>query len=362
MTPRVLVAGASGNVGSAAVDAFLRGGWAVVALSRRRPEVADPQDFEHLQVDLLDADASRQVLGGLTGVTHVVFSALAEKPGLIDGWNDPAQMEINLRMLRNCLEPLTSGASTVEHVSIMQGTKAYGLHLHPIPIPARERAPRDPHPNFYWLQEDYLKEQADRLGFAFTILRPQMVVGGAYGAAMNVTPVLAAYAAICREENEPFGFPGGAPFVWEASDARLVANALLWAATAPEARNEHFNVTNGDVFEWRSVWPAIADTLGVVPAEDRPMALSAYLPGKRAVWDRIVEKYALRPLGLDELLGQSQHITDFCFASGATEPPPPAFVSAIKLRQAGFTEVIDTEDMFRYWLGTLIDRKIVPSP
>lgn len=361
MSPKVLIAGASGNVGSAAVDAFLREGWDVVALSRRRPEVADPRDFQHVKVDLLDADASSQALGGLTGVTHVVFAALSEKPGLVDGWNDPAQMEINQSMLQNCLEPLTS-AGTLEHVSIMQGTKAYGLHLHPISIPARESEPRDPHPNFYWLQEDYLKEQAQRLGFGFTILRPQMVVGGAYGAAMNVSPVLAAYAAICREENEPFGFPGGASFVWEASDARLVANVLVWAATAPAARNEHFNVTNGDVFEWRSVWPAIADTLGVEPADDRPMALGAYLPGKSDVWDRIVQKHALRPLGLGELLGESQHIADFCFAYGATEAPPPAFVSAIKLRQAGFTEVIDTEEMFRFWLGSLIDRKIVPSP
>ena len=362
MTRKVLSAGASGNVGSVAVDAFLRDGWEVVALSRRRPEVADPRDFQHVQVDLLDAEASRQALGGLTGVTHVVFAALSEKPGLIDGWNDPAQMDINMAMLRNCLEPLTSGAGELEHVSIMQGTKAYGLHLHPMSIPAREREPRDPHPNFYWLQEDYLTEQAQRLGFGFTILRPQMVVGGAYGAAMNVAPGLAAYAAICREENEPFGFPGGASFVWEASDARLVADALVWAATAPQARNEHFNVTNGDVFEWRSVWPAIAETLGVAPADDRPMALSAYLPGKSEVWDRVVEQHALRPIGLTELLGESHHIADFCFAYGATEAPPPAFMSAIKLRQAGFTQVVDTEDMFRYWLGNLIDRKIMPAP
>jgi nucleoside-diphosphate-sugar epimerase len=357
MPGKVLIAGASGTVGSVAVDAFLRDGWEVVALSRRTPEVPDPRDFEHLRIDLLDSEASAGALGRLSSVTHVVFAALSEKPGLIDGWNDPAQMDINLRMLRHCLEPLTM----LEHVSLMQGTKAYGLHLHPIPIPARENAPRDPHPNFYWLQEDYLEEQAQRRGFGFTILRPQMVVGGAYGAAMNVAPVLAAYAAICREENEPFGFPGGAPFVWEASDARLVANVLLWAATAPEARNEHFNVTNGDVFAWRSVWPAIADALGVDPADDRPMALSAYLPDKRDVWDRIVEKHALRPIGLTELLGESQYIADFCFAYGATEAPPPAFVSAIKLRQSGFTQVVDTEEMFRYWLGNLIDRKIVPA-
>ncbi len=34
------------------------------------------------------------------------------------------------------------------------------MHLHPIPIPARERFPRDQHENFYWLQEDYIREKS----------------------------------------------------------------------------------------------------------------------------------------------------------------------------------------------------------
>lgn len=37
---------------------------------------------------------------------------------------------------------------------------------------------------------------------------------------------------------------------------------MSWAAQAPQTANEIFNVTNGDVFELRSVWPALADTLG----------------------------------------------------------------------------------------------------
>ena len=36
----VLVVGASGLVGTAAVDAFLEEGWDVVSASRRRPEVS----------------------------------------------------------------------------------------------------------------------------------------------------------------------------------------------------------------------------------------------------------------------------------------------------------------------------------
>jgi hypothetical protein len=37
----------------------------------------------------------------------------------------------------------------------------------------------------------------------------------------------------------------------------------VWAAQSPQAANEAFNITNGDVFEWRNVWPGIAETLGV---------------------------------------------------------------------------------------------------
>jgi hypothetical protein len=37
---------------------------------------------------------------------------------------------------------------------------------------------------------------------------------------------------------------------------------MVWAAQSPQAANEAFNITNGDVFEWRNVWPALAETLG----------------------------------------------------------------------------------------------------
>jgi hypothetical protein len=36
---------------------------------------------------------------------------------------------------------------------------------------------------------------------------------------------------------------------------------MVWAAQSPQAANEAFNITNGDVFEWRNVWPALAETL-----------------------------------------------------------------------------------------------------
>ncbi|HEX2136531.1 MAG TPA: nucleoside-diphosphate sugar epimerase, partial [Microvirga sp.] len=138
------------------------------------------------------------------------------------------------------------------------------------------------------------------------------------------------------------------------------AKALAWAAEAPSARNETFNITNGDVFVWQNVWPAIADELGVEAGPDETRSMGEFLPTKARTWDRIVEKYGLKSIPLPALLGESHHYADFTFAYGAQRPPPPALVSTIKIRQAGFGDCIDTEDMFRDLFRSLAAKRILP--
>jgi nucleoside-diphosphate-sugar epimerase len=356
----VLVVGASGLVGTAAVERFLADGHEVIAMSRRKPEVDSDRPFRHLPVDLRDADATAAAADDLGDVTHVVYTAVHELPGLVPGWTTREQMDTNLVMLRNLMEPLTARATGLAHVSLLQGTKAYGIHIHPMPIPARERFPRDQHENFYWLQEDYIRDKSAKDGWAFSIWRPQLIVGPNYGVVMNLPPIIGAYAAICREQGMPFSFPGGISYVWEAVDTRLVANALAWGAESPNAVGETFNLTNGEVFEWRNIWPSMADVLGVEVGPDRPVQVAEFLPANAELWDKIIEKYDLRPVPMSELVGESHHYADFCFAYGADQLPPPAFVSTVKIKQAGFTEAMDTEASFCHWLQVLIDRKVLP--
>jgi hypothetical protein len=64
----------------------------------------------------------------------------------------------NLAVLRNLFGPLATAAKNLQHVTLLQSTKAYGAHIAPFPVPARERWPRHQHENFYWLQEDYLRD------------------------------------------------------------------------------------------------------------------------------------------------------------------------------------------------------------
>ncbi|MFX6876819.1 hypothetical protein ABTH39_19850, partial [Acinetobacter baumannii] len=45
----------------------------------------------------------------------------------------------------------------------------------------------------------------------------------------------------------------------------LLARAIAWSGEAATAQNEAFNVTNGDVFTWENIWPAVADALRMKP-------------------------------------------------------------------------------------------------
>ena len=357
---RVLVVGASGLIGTAAVDEFANHGWNVATLSRRRPAFATTENYQHYSVDLDDRAAVADLVAAeLSDVTHIVYTAVYEKPGLVAGWRDPEQMAKNRRMLENLVNPLAATGG-LQHVSIMQGTKAYGVHIHPIPVPAREKFPRDDHENFYWLQEDYLKETSGKAGFTWTIFRPTVVMGPNVGVAMNVLPVIGIYATIARESGQPFGFPGSMPYPREAVDVQLIAEATRWAATEPAAANQHFNLTNGEVFSWKDLWPDVSEALGIEHSEVEPFSLAEELPKHEEVWQSIVEKHGLQAGSLTDLLGESHHYADFCFGYGRTEPPAPMFVSTVKIKEAGFNRVFDTSERTRHWLKFLVEQKVIP--
>ena len=288
-----------------------------------------------------------------------MYAAVFELPGLVAGWKDRQQMQTNLTMLRNVLEPIAQNGQ-LQHVTLMQGTKAYGVHHHPIRVPSREREPRDTHENFYWLQEDFVRSHSVRHGYAWTVFRPPLVIGPNVGVAMNVVPVVGALAALRAQEGRPFSYPGGPSYVAEAVDTRLIADAAVWATGCQEAWGEHFNITNGEVFEWRDLWPALAKAMGVQLGEDDPGSVSEYLATRADNWDRVVAAHGLRPTSLSRLVGESHHYADFQFAHRARKPPAPALMSTVKLHEAGFHGVCNTQRSFQYWLRVLIDRRILP--
>ena len=107
---KVLITGASGLLGVAAIERFLDAGWEVVGVSRRKPALPSGRNVDFLSVDLRDQDKTRAAFEPLTDVTHIAYTALHEKPELVAGWSSKDQIETNNAMLRNVVEPIVRGA------------------------------------------------------------------------------------------------------------------------------------------------------------------------------------------------------------------------------------------------------------
>jgi nucleoside-diphosphate-sugar epimerase len=357
---KVVVAGATGLVGSAALRHFgSQSGCEVVALSRRRPR--DLHGARHVPIDLTLSAQCARTAPELQGATHLVYAALYESPSLVDGWRDAHQIRTNDAMLRNLMAALEPVAPSFQHVTLLQGTKAYGVHVRPLTVPAREgRSEMYEQPNFYWAQENFLRELQRGKEWHWSILRPVLIVGEAMGGAMDLIPPLGVYAAVLREQGRPLDYPGGAARVSQAVDVDLLARAIAWAGEAKAARNEAFNVTNGDVFTWENVWPAIAEALDMKPGAAVPLSLVKSWPQWIAPWERLRTKHDLISPGLEAFVGLSFQYADYSMRHGQTEPGPPSIVSTVKINQAGFTEMMDTEAMFRKWFRQARANRLLP--
>jgi len=251
----------------------------------------------------------------------------------------------------------------LQHVSVLQGTKAYGSHILPMKVPAREgRSEMREQPNFYWNQEDYLRTKQAGKDWFFSILRPVLIVGYSQGSAMNVVPAIGVYAAMLKDSGLPLHYPGGGARIGQAVDAELLAKCIEWAGATKAARNEIFNVANGDIYCWPNIWPAIAEAVGMKVGEDVPCCLEQEIRPRESDWARIRAKYRLFSPDLNSFVGLSFQYADYQLGFGRTEASPPSFSSTIKLMQSGFYEVMDTEVMFKKHLRIFQEKRLLPLP
>jgi nucleoside-diphosphate-sugar epimerase len=345
-----LVAGASGIVGRGLVE-YLSGldGWEVIGLARKAFDDASAR-AQFVAVDLLDPGDCRATLGVLSDVTHVFYAAYLEQP------NESKQVTANGSMLRNLVEVVANAAPGLRHVSLMEGPKAYGCHFGPYKTPAKESDKRHMPPNFYYDQEDFLRERSRGKPWAWSALRPSLVCGPGIGHPMNLSMAVAVYASICKELGLPLWFPGterAYTALFEATDTAHLARAAVWAATEPRCSGEVFNITNGDLFRWVHLWPRIAASFGLEPAPPMPLRLSEMMADKGPLWDEMVRKYGLRPHPYDQVV--SWTFPEFVF-----RVEYDIISDMTKARLYGFHEVLDTEAMFDRMVRDLRSQRYIP--
>jgi nucleoside-diphosphate-sugar epimerase len=349
MKRKVLVAGAQGVIGRAAARRLAGQPDTEVFGLSRRSEPAIPGVMS-VSVDLLDPAQVGERLSGIADVTHIVFGAYIEKQTAAD------KSAFNVAILRNLLDAVEATSDRLQHITFYQGGKAYGADLGPFKTPAREDDPRLMPPNFYYDQEDLLRERQVGTAWSFTALRPEAVCGFAVGNPMNLLTVIAVYAAISKELGIPLRFPGTEAAyraLYQVSSADILAEAADWAGSVPQARNQIFNLTNGDQFRWQHLWPKIAAMFDMPCADPIPMPLATYMADKAPLWDRLVARHGLQAIPYNQLV--SWPFGDFIFASGFDN-----ISSTIKVRQAGFHACIDTEHMFRQQFEQLRREQVIP--
>ncbi|MGF7159772.1 nucleoside-diphosphate-sugar epimerase [Rhodoligotrophos appendicifer] len=348
MPRHALIAGALGIVGTTLVDHLVSlGDWTVTGLSRKAPP-ASP-GWRHLALDLADARACREAAVHLGTVTHLFYCARYSNP------DAPAEAAMNRAMLAHILEPLAASPS-LEHVSLVHGTKWYGSHLGPYRTPARESDPRHAGPNFYYDQLDDVERLQRGRDWTWSTVRPHIVCAPTTGYPFNLVTLLGAYGALCAARGQPLDFPGTEACyhsISQATDARLLARAMVWAATDPVCANQSYNIINGDYFRWSNLWPRLAEFFAVPLGQVRNAPLAAIMSGADAEWQALITARNLAPHPLASLANWT--FGDFLFRADWDD-----LSSIVKSRQHGFPDAIDTEQSILDALATLRRHTVIP--
>src|SRR5258706_3458320 len=340
MENRAFIIGASGMGGGNLADHLLWKGWNVAGLSGGRTAVSPA--IESITADLTSAESVTQALAGRT-FSHVFFTAWARQA------TEKDNIRVNGGMVRHVLETLGASGG-VAHAALVTGLKhylgpfeAYATGAVPI-TPFREEQGRQAVDNFYYEQEDRLFEAAQRYGFSWSVHRPHTIIGFAVGNAMNMGVTLAVYATLCKQTGQPFVVPGSAA-QWDSltdmTDARLLARHLEWAATSPAARNQDFNVVNGDVFRWKWMWSRIAEYLGIeaAPFDGVMRPLESRMQDAGTQWSDIAARFKLKEANIDTLVSWWHTDADL-------GRPMEVLTDMTKSRKAGFLDYQCTHDAF----------------
>jgi nucleoside-diphosphate-sugar epimerase len=288
-------------------------------------------------------------LSRLNDVTHLFYCG-----------NDP-NPQVRLALMRHVIDAVQAHAPGLRNVHLLQGTKYYGCHLGPFKVPAQESDPRVPGADFYYSEEDCVRERQHGREWTWTATRPHSVCGYARGNPLNLAVVLGIYGSLQKAVGGTFSFPASqAAFErrFNVADSELLARASIWCSTTPGCGNEAFNINNGDVFRWCDLWPQLADFFGLKAAGPQAQRLPEFLGAHAPTWRSVAAKHGLASFPYERIAR---------WAQGDYEPPNSRFaceydvVSDLgKARRHGFSEQVDSAAMFLRLFARLRDARVIP--
>ncbi|MDH3664782.1 MAG: SDR family oxidoreductase [Alphaproteobacteria bacterium] len=348
---KALIAGATGAIGGALAGHLAAlPNWRVLGLCRHSP-ATPTSGVDLIHADMTDPDACRNALEPHDDITHLFYCGRAAHDDL-----GRENVQSNLDLLCHVLDAVSAASPGLGHVHLVQGGKYYGVHLGPFPTPAREDDARTVVSNFYYAQEDLLRERSASACWSWSASRPNTLLHFSPHNPRNLASTLGAYAAICRELGCALDFPGcnGAyTSLTQLTSTDLLSRAMAWMATDARAADQAFNIANGDLVRWCRLWPKLAEAYQIPMGSVRPLDLVEVMADKQPVWEGMVKRYRLekRPLGA---------VAHWAYADGTLERSWDEIMSTTKARQFGFHDAADSEAVFLQLLGRYREAKLLP--
>ncbi|KAH7084605.1 hypothetical protein BKA63DRAFT_484663 [Paraphoma chrysanthemicola] len=360
-----LVTGGNGISGNAIVQHLVgepKSEWDRIIVTSNSPPKTQWPDA---RVDFIPLDFLRPVdeLAGAMqetcrGVTHAFFTSYVHT-------DDFTKLNTNVILFRNFMDALDKVAgNSLQRVCLQTGAKHYGFHLRPtFESPMTEQCPRIDDPEghiFYYQQEDYLIELANKSAWAWNVIRPGGIVGYTPGkTGMSEAITVALYFLVCKEQGGKVKFPGN-KFTLTCPDdksyAPSIADLSVWAVTNDHTKNEAFNHANGDTITWKTLTNKLADYYGIEMDEDeilkdisevevapqegivtsKSWKMNDWARDKKPVWHSICQKYGGNPDAFDW--------GTWWFLDWVLGKLYPTILSANKARKMGWKRFDDTYD------------------
>ncbi|KAK6121196.1 hypothetical protein DH2020_045058 [Rehmannia glutinosa] len=330
-----LIIGVTGIVGNSLTEILPLsdtpgGPWKVYGVARRpRPNWNSDNPIHYIRCDVSDPDDTRVNLSTLTDITHVFYVAWVNRP------TEAENCEANGKMLKNVLDVIIPNCPNLRHICLQTGRKHYvgpfesfgKIKSHDPPY--TEDMPRLDYTNFYYIQEDILFEEVDKKeGLTWSARGGNFEISG------------------CKSAWDGYS---------DCSDADLIAEHQIWAAVDPYAKNEAFNVSNGDVFKWKHFWKVLAEQFGVVYGEyeeGQKVKLEEVMKDKGPIWDEIVRDNGLTLTRLEDVGNWW-----FCDVILGIECP---LDTMNKSKEHGFVGFRSSKNSFVSWIDKMKAYKIVP--
>ncbi|KAK9065934.1 hypothetical protein SSX86_015336 [Deinandra increscens subsp. villosa] len=382
-TPKdvAIIFGVTGLVGKQLLEKLLsRSKWKVYGVARRRPDHTIPTNiiekpvytnpnYHFISCNLLDPFETRVKLSHLHDVTHVFWVTWASEFPL----DSIECYQQNKAMMSNALDSILPRVKSLKHFSLQTGTKHYVSlqnstsldHLVKRVCYYDENCPRIETQvgyNFYYGLEDLLKERLAG-SVPWSVHRPGLIIGSSRTTVYNFMGSLCVYGTICKYLNLPFIF-GGRKECWEeqfvdVSDARLVAQQQIWAATNVSVQSNNgqaFNSINGDGSTWKDVWGGIGEKFGAVVPFDmlsEEFTFAGSMSDKGGVWKEIVKKECLVETEMEDL-------ANWYFLDALFRCPVKMLGTREKADRLGFTKRYLALDSISHWVDVLRKERIIP--